>query len=85
LDDSRSRFWEQLISDWVAVVVLAFLLQGLWFGLGAFLGGWKPAWTPGFSNASQGFLGLWLALVIVGLWVGYYRARKARIVPTGRR
>ena len=85
MDDSRSRFWEQLIVDWVSVVVLAFLLQGLWFGLGAFLGGWQPSWRPGFSSASQGFLGLWLALLIVGLLAGYFRARKARIVPPGRR
>jgi hypothetical protein len=74
-----------LIVDWVSVGVLAFLLQGLWFGLGAFLESWKPDWRAGLSEASRGFLVLWLVTLLVGLALGYYRARKARIAPVGRR
>jgi hypothetical protein len=79
LDDSWGRFWERLIIDAVAVLVIGFALQGLWFAAGGALTGWRPDLTPGFQKASERFLALWIAVLVIGLGVGVKRAWAAKV------
>ncbi len=85
MDDSKSRFWEQLIADWVIVAVLAFMLQGLWFGAGRLL----VAQSPGLESTLDTFsarLGVpWLLAIAGGFTWGAFRAFAARRrVPSPR-
>ena len=88
MDDSSKRFWDTLIADWVAVGVLAFGAQGLWFGLVAALGSAAPDLRPGLDQASAVLFELtklsegqgWPAVLGVGagLLIGVNRALDAR-------
>lgn len=78
MEDRQGRFWERLIVDAVAVLVLGFALQGLWFAAGAALTDWRPDLEPAFRKASGRFLALWIAAVGVGLAWGVRRAWSAR-------
>jgi hypothetical protein len=87
-DDPTERFWDTLIADWVAVGVLAFGAQGLWFGLVAALAAAAPDLKPGLDSASAVLFELtklsegqgWPAVlgVLAGLLVGVKRALDAR-------
>lgn len=88
LDDSSKRFWDTLIADWVAVGVLAFAAQGLWFGLVAALTAAAPDLASGLDQASAVLFELtklsegqgWPAVlgVAAGLSIGVKRALDAR-------
>lgn len=88
MDDSSHRFWETLITDWVAVGVIAFGIQGLWFGLVAALVATAPDLRPGLDQASAVLFELtklsegqgWPAVlgVLAGLSIGVKRALDAR-------
>lgn len=78
MDDSWGRFWERLIIDAVGVLVVGFVLQGLWFAAGSAVTGWKPDLEPAFRKASERFLAIWLVALAVGLVVGVKRAWAAR-------
>lgn len=94
-DDPSKRFWETLITDWVAVGVIAFGIQGLWFGLVAALGGLAPDLQPGLDRASAVLFELtklsegqgWPAVlgVLAGLVVGVKRALAAAETSGPRR
>ncbi len=47
MPDLSNAFWERLIIEGVTVLVVSFLVQGLWF-LGADL---LVSWNPGFEPA----------------------------------
>lgn len=95
MDDSSSRFWETLISDWVAVGVIAFGVQGLWFGLVALLEATAPGLQPGLDRASGVLFELtklsegqgWPAVlgVLAGLGIGVKRAMAAGEAEGARR
>ncbi|MFN8179136.1 MAG: hypothetical protein U0167_14495 [bacterium] len=78
MDDSWGKFWERLIIDAVAVLVVGFALQGLWFAAGAAVTGWRPDLTAGFQKASERFLAVWIAVLVVGLFAGVKRAWTAK-------
>lgn len=95
MDDSTKRFWDTLIADWVAVGVIAFGVQGLWFGLVAALAASAPDLQPGLDQASAVLFELtklsegqgWPAVlgVLAGLSIGVKRAMDAReAVSPGR-
>ena len=93
MDDSWTRFWDQLISDWVLVTVGAFLLQGLWFGLVSLGGETNPDSGGAISQISEmvfvpfwkGFPSVGSVLVGLGLAWGVKRALDAKAEVTGRR
>ena len=66
MDDSWSRFWERLLFTAVGVLVAAFGLQGLWFGLVGFLVSWRPDLEAGLAGTSSGVLVVWTVLTILG-------------------
>jgi hypothetical protein len=74
VDESWGRFWDRLIVDVVAVLVFGFVLQGLWFALGAAATDWRPDLDPTFRKASERFLGLWVAGLLAGLLWSVKRA-----------
>ncbi len=74
MNESWGRFWDRLIVDAVAVLVLGFVLQGLWFAGGAAAVQWRPDLDPAFRQASARFLGLWVAGLVAGLLWGVKRA-----------
>lgn len=88
MDESTERFFDTLIADWVAVGVLAFAAQGLWFGLAGAIVGVAPDLRPGMDRASGILFELtklsegqgWPAVlgVVAGLFVGVKRAVDAR-------
>jgi hypothetical protein len=88
LDDSSKRFWDTLIADWVAVGVLAFAVQGLWFGMVAAVTAAAPDLRSGLDEASAVLFELtklsegqgWPAVlgVLAGLSIGVKRALDAR-------
>ncbi|MCP5111221.1 MAG: hypothetical protein GY953_10335 [bacterium] len=78
MDDTWGEFWETLIAWWVAVLLAAFLLQGLWFGVGSFLiersAEIQPKW-----EAASGRLGVpWLLAILIGWAWGTRRALSAK-------
>lgn len=95
MDDPSKRFWETLITDWVAVGVIAFGIQGLWFGLVAALEHAAPDLKPGLDQASAVLFELtklsegqgWPAVlgVLAGLAVGVKRAMDAGEAAGARR
>ena len=81
MDDSWSRFWDRLVVDWVAVVVGAFVLQGLWFALVAALTACQPDLQDPLATTTTR-LGLpWGLIAIVGLTWGVIRALEAKNGP----
>lgn len=78
MDDSWGRFWERLIVDAVSVLVVAFVLQGVWFAVGTVVSDWRPELEPGFRRISGGFLALWIVGVAAGLLGGVKRAWSAK-------
>ena len=79
--DSWGRFWERLVVDAVAVVVLAFVIQGLWFGLSDLLVRWNVG-EKGALEAASAKLGFaWLTGIVVGLGWSLKRALDARTGP----
>jgi threonine/homoserine/homoserine lactone efflux protein len=76
--DSLGRFWERLIVDTVGVVVVGFVLQGLWFAAGNAVTGWRPEFEPAYQKVSERFLALWVLGLGVGLAWGVRRAWSAR-------
>lgn len=78
MEDRQGRFWERLVVDGVAVLVLGFVLQGLWFAATAAVTDWRPDLEPAFRRASGRFLLLWIVAMGLGLlWAGL-RARDSR-------
>ena len=78
LEDSAGGFWETLIADWVTATMFAFILQGVWFGLTAFLAAQRPEWEAGITSASGSFLTIWVLGLFAGLGWGVKRALDAR-------
>ena len=78
MDDPWGRFWERLVVDWVAVAVLGFGLQGLWFGLTSFLDGLSPELEPTLVKVSARLGVPWLVAVLLGFAWGVKRAWEAR-------
>lgn len=78
MDDSWGKFWERLIVDAVAVLVLGFVLQGLWFAAGTAITDWRPELASGFRKVSGQFLALWIAATLAGLVVAVKRAWSAK-------
>ena len=85
MDDSRSRFWERLIADWVIVAVLAFMLQGLWFGAGRLIVGQSPDLEPKMVALSARLGWPWLLATAAGFAWGVKRALDARREVPARR
>jgi hypothetical protein len=94
VDESWSRFWDHLIGNFVAILVLAFGIQGLWFGLVRVVAG--PGTDAGglLGRVSELFFvpfhgGGWPsaggAAVILGLLWAVKRAIDARNEFLGRR
>jgi hypothetical protein len=93
VDESWSRFWDRLIGDWTAIVVLAFGVQGLWFGLVEVVAG--PGTDSGgllgrvseivFVPFGSGIPTLGGVAVVLGLVWGVKRAFDARAEFLGRR
>ena len=84
-DDPWTRFWERLIVDWVAVTVVAFGLQGLWFGFTTLWVSQAPDMKPALTGVSAKLGWPWLLAVAVGLVWGVKRALDAREAPSRRR
>jgi hypothetical protein len=85
-DDSASRFWEQVIVDWVSVGVAAFVLMGVWFGIASFLGEHRPELGSKLSRGSEKGMYLWaitVAISCVGLTV--WRFVDTKRTTTGSR
>lgn len=91
MDDSSSRFWERLTADWVAVLIAAFAIQGLWFGMVSLIVDADPGAAEGLGRASA-FLfefpalkagqGLpWVLGILGGLVWGVKRALAAGEAP----
>ena len=78
MDDSWGRFWERLIIDAVGILVVGFVLQGLWFAAGHAVTGWRPDLEPAFRKASARFLALRLCGLLVGFVFGVKRAWTTR-------
>jgi hypothetical protein len=76
--DSWGRFWERLIVDAVAVLVLGFVLQGLWFAAGAAATHWRPDLEPALRKASGRFLAVWIVGQALGLAWSFMRAWSAK-------
>ncbi len=85
MDDSWSRFWERLIADWVIVAVLAFMLQGLWFGVGRLLVAQSPDLEPTLVTFSARLGIPWLLAIVGGFIWGSKRALDARRDVPSRR
>jgi hypothetical protein len=93
MDESWSRFWDRLIGDWVAILVLAFGIQGLWFGLVRVVAG--PGTDAGgllgrvselfFVPFREGLPSAGGAAVALGLLWAVKRAFDARSEFSGRR
>lgn len=84
-DDSSSRFWERLIVDWVAVAVLGFGLQGLWFGFTNFLVSLNPDMKTELVGLSAKLGWPWMIAVVAGLAWGVWRAWGVREESLRRR
>jgi hypothetical protein len=84
VNDSWSRFWERLLVDWVAVAILGFTLQGVWFGAISFLMKQQPAWEAGLTGASAKLGIVWLLAIATGLAWGVKRAWDARLGGAAR-
>jgi len=85
LDDSGNGFWERLIGEWVGVLVLGFVVQGLWFGLVSLLTQVDPGLEPNLVRISA-FLGIpWVLGIVVALVWGVGRARGRGAGSPGRR
>ncbi len=85
MDDSWSRFWERLISDWVIVAVGAFVLQGLWFGIVSLLIGRNPDLEPTLLVTSSRLGIPWLLAILAGFVWAVKRAYDARNAPANHR
>ncbi len=84
-EDSSSRFWERLIVDWVAVAVVGFGLQGLWFGFTSLWVSQNPEMKTSLVGFSAKLGWPWLAAVLVGFGWGLKRAWDAKQEPVRRR
>jgi len=78
--EETGRFWERLVVDAVAVVVLGFVLQGLWFAGTAALADWRPDLELALRKASERFLAAWIVLMLAGLGWAARRAWVSRRV-----
>ena len=78
MSDSWGRFWDRLVVDGVAVFVVGFVLQGLWFAGGSALTHWHPDLEPTLRNVSERFLALWVAGTGIALLWAVKRAWSAR-------
>ncbi len=76
--DSWDGFWERLVVDALAVAVLAFAVQGLWFGLADLLVRWNVGEKSALVAASERLGTVWLAGIAVGLVLSARRALAAR-------
>jgi hypothetical protein len=76
--DSSARFWDRLIVDGVALLTIAFVLQGLWFAGGSAVSDWRPDLEPAVRRVSERFLALWVVGLGVGFIWGVKRAWEAR-------
>ena len=84
MDDSWSRFWDRLVVDWVAVVVGAFVLQGLWFAMVSALTGYQPDLEGTLATTTSRLALPWGLVTAVGLTWGVIRAMEARSGPRAR-
>ncbi len=76
--DSSARFWDRLIVDGVAVLVIAFVFQGLWFAGGNAVTEWRPDLEPAVRKVSERFLALWVLGILLGLAWSVKRASAAK-------
>ena len=85
LDDSWGRFWDRLITDWVIVVVGAFVVQGVWFALVSALARYKPELEATLATTSTRLALPWGLATLVALTWGVKRALEARTASSQRR
>lgn len=85
MDDSWGRFWDRLITDWVMVVVGAFVLQGVWFALASAVVAYKPELEATMATMSTRLALPWGLVTLVALTWGVIRALEAKRGPTPRR
>ena len=78
MSESWARFWDRLIVDGVTVLVVAFVLQGVWFAGGNAVTDWRPDLEPTVQRVSERFLALWVVALLGGLAWGVKRAMAAR-------
>lgn len=79
LDDFWGRFWDRLVTDWVVALVGAFVLQGVWFALGAAIVDYRPELEDAMATTSTRLGGPWFLGLVVALGWGVVRAlREAR-------
>ncbi|MBZ0266810.1 hypothetical protein K8I85_01520 [bacterium] len=85
MDDSWGRFWDRLVTDWVVILVGAFVLQGVWFALAAAIVGYRPELEGALATTSTRLGVPWALATVVGLAWGGIRARAAAKAIPGRR
>ena len=85
MNDSWGRFWERLVTEWVAIGVFGFVVQGLWFGLVSVLVESRPGMESGLLDVSAKLGVPWAVGILLGLAWSVKRAMDARNEPLGRR
>lgn len=74
MPDSWSEFWERLLVDVVAVLILSFLLQGLWFFGVDLLKRMNPGLEPGLVRTSARLGTPWILAILFGIGWSAWRA-----------
>lgn len=85
MDEAWGRFWDRLVTDWVVVVVGAFVLQGVWFALVAAVVSYKPELEATMATTSTRLSLPWGLAGLVALSWGVKRAFEAKGTSPGRR
>jgi hypothetical protein len=78
LPDSWNEFWERLLVDSVAVLIFAFLIQGLWFLVVDLVVQGNPQLEAPLIRASSRLGVPWVLGMMAGVGWGVWRAWKGK-------
>ena len=82
MSDSWNVFWERLIVDSVAVLVMAFLAQGIWFLGVELLTQMNPGLEASLIRTSARMGVPWVLAILGGLgWAGWRAWRLSQEIP----
>jgi hypothetical protein len=84
LPDLSNAFWERLIIDGVSVLVVSFLVQGLWFLGTDLLVGWNPGFEPALLRTSARLGWVWAIGTLAAIGWVMVRARNLEVSPSRR-